>query len=145
MLAIGVLGVLTLLTLFVVLKPGAPPEQRGQLPPATNNKSGPAVTLTIDFGDSSQKRFPALRWEPGMTVLDALRAAERHPRGIHLESVGKGAMTLVTAIDGLSNQGGSADARNWIYSVNGRRANQSCAIFELQSGDRVLWAFTLYD
>jgi len=144
---LGALGIvaLGLLIAFAVLKIRRSPDDRPKSAASSASQNGPAIALTIDFGDGFQKRFPALAWEPGMTVLDALRAATRHPRGIGLESVGKGAMTLITAIDGVGNQGGGTGTRNWIYRVNGRQATRSCAVFELRPGDRVLWAFTFYD
>lgn len=145
--ALGVLAVVAsglLVTLVVSQVRRTSDGQPQRAAPATN-QDGPSVQLTIDFGDGFQKRFPTLAWQSGMTVLDALRAAARHPRGIRLESAGRREMTLITAIDGVANQGGGPNTRNWVYQVNGRRATRGCAVVELQPGDRVLWELTFYD
>jgi len=99
------------------------------------------VKLTIDFGDGVQKVFPALPWQDKMTVLSALQAAEKHPRGIKLAFQGSGERVLVTAIDELKNQG---RGRNWLYDVNGKQAEKSAGVYELSAGDAVLWRFAEY-
>jgi hypothetical protein len=99
------------------------------------------LRLVIDYGDGSQKHFTALAWKKGMTVFDALTAAQQHPRGIRFESTGRGATLLITSIEGMKNEGGGTDARNWIYSVNGKKGGKSCAVYELQAGDTVQWKF----
>ena len=40
------------------------------------------VRLVVDYGDGAQVHFTALPWREGMTVLDALGAAQAHPHGI---------------------------------------------------------------
>lgn len=97
-----------------------------------------AVQLTIEYGDGVQKIFSALEWKEKQTVFDVLQLAEKHPRGIKLKHRGSGATTLVTAIDDAANQ---ASGDNWLYEVNGKRADRSCAVYELQAGDKVLWKF----
>lgn len=104
-------------------------------PPKTAVKT---VQLTIDYGDGSQKVFPTLAWKEKQTVLEVLQAAEKHPRGIKLKHRGSGAALLVTAIDGAANEGGGS---NWLYEVNGTLGDRSCAIYEVQAGDKLLWKF----
>jgi hypothetical protein len=99
------------------------------------------VRLIIDYGDGVQKHFTQLRWQNGMTVLDALEAAQKHPRGIEVKYRGKGATAFLTQIDDLENQG---RGRNWVYRVNGKLADRSFARFTLKSGDTVLWKFGQY-
>ena len=99
------------------------------------------VKLTIDYGDGVQKVFVALPWKEKMTVLAALQAAEKHPRGIKLTHQGSGERVLVTAIDDLKNEG---RGRNWIYEVNGKLADKSAGVYELLAGDSVLWRFATY-
>jgi hypothetical protein len=96
------------------------------------------VQLTIDYGDGSQKVFTALAWKEKQTVLDVLQAAEKHPRGIKLKHRGSGAALFVTAIDDAANEGGGS---NWLYEVNGTLGDRSCAIYEVQAGDKLLWKF----
>lgn len=107
------------------------------LPPAEEK----VVALTIDYGDGVQKSFAALPWKEKQTVLDVLQAAEKHPRGIKFKHRGSGATVLVTAIDDLANQGGG---KSWLYEVNGKLADRSCGVFEVQPGDKLLWKFGDY-
>ena len=99
------------------------------------------VTLIVDYGDGVQKHFTAIAWREKMTVLDALQAAAKHPRGIKFESKGRGATVLVTKIDDLNNQ---ATGNNWLYRVNEKLADRSCGVFRLEAGDTVLWRYEKY-
>jgi hypothetical protein len=96
------------------------------------------VSLVIDYGDGAEKHFTALPWRKGMTVLDALDEARKHPRGIRYEHRGTGATVFVTQIDDLTNEGAG---RNWTYRVNDKPATRSCGIFELLANDAILWRF----
>ena len=99
------------------------------------------VRLTIDYGDGVQKVFSGLPWKEEATVFAALEAAAKHPRGIKFEHRGRGATTLITSIDDLKNEG---RGRNWLYEVNDKLGETSCAIAELKPGDAVLWRFDTY-
>lgn len=96
------------------------------------------VQLTIDYGDGSQKVFTALEWKEKQTVLDVLQAAEKHARGIKVKHRGSGAALFVTTIDEVANEGVGS---NWLYEVNGTPGDRSCALLEVQAGDKVLWKF----
>lgn len=96
------------------------------------------VTIVIDYGDGVEKHFTAISWKKGMTVLAGMQAAQAHPRGIRFEHRGQGATALLTKIDDLANEG---KQRNWLYRVNGKLANQSFGVQEMQAGDTVLWRF----
>ena len=96
------------------------------------------VQLTVDYGDGVQKTFSSLAWKEKQTVFDALQQAARHPRGIKLAHQGSGERLFVTAIDDVKNEG---VGRNWTYLVNGKLADRSAGVFELQAGDAVLWRF----
>src|SRR5262245_39201725 len=61
----------------------------------------PAIELAIDYGDGMEKRFTRIPHAEGMTVIDALAFAEKHPRGIKFESSGSGEAALLTQIDEL--------------------------------------------
>ena len=71
-----------------------------------------------------------------MTVGDVL---QNDPRTSFVTQ-GSGASAFLTEINGVKNEG--AGGRNWMYSVNGERADRSFAVYELQPGDHVLWSFT---
>jgi Domain of unknown function (DUF4430) len=100
-----------------------------------------AVRLVIDYGDGVQKQFVALPWTKDMTVLTALEAAAKHPRGIKFIHQGKGETVLVIAIDDLKNEG---RGRNWLFEVNGKLGDRSCAVMPLRAGDSALWRFGKY-
>ena len=95
----------------------------------------------IDYGDGSEKHFTAIAWKEGMTVFDAMQAADQHPRGIDLAYRGKGATALLERIDDLENEGAG---RNWIFRVNGKLADRGMGVYELKSRDAILWKFEKY-
>ena len=99
------------------------------------------VTLTIDYGDGVQKQFSRIAWQAEMTVLDVLKAASRHRRGIRFKYRSSGSTAFLTQIDELTNQGRE---NNWIYRVNGQLGDRSFAIYELKAGDAILWRFGRY-
>ncbi len=104
-----------------------------------------SVELTVDYGDGVQKRFTALDWQEGLTVLDAMRAAKKYKRGIDFQTEGEAEMNMLVALDGQKNEGGGGTSKNWVYRVNGKLAHKSFAIQSLSAGDVVLWRFEVYD
>jgi hypothetical protein len=100
-----------------------------------------SVALVIDYDDGVEKHFRELPWKAGMTVLDVIQAAQRHPRGSQFVYRGEGDTTFLTQIDDVKNEG---SGRNWIFSINGQLGKRSLALTEVKSGDRVLWKFTQY-
>lgn len=129
-------GILSTLLLGVVLAAVGPGlvggQQSDDAPPAR-------VQLIIDYGDGVEKHFTALPWHTGMTVLDALEAAQQHPRGIRFAYRGKAATAFLTRIDDVENEG---RGRNWLYEVNQVAATTSFATCALAAGDTVLWKFS---
>jgi hypothetical protein len=99
------------------------------------------VRLIIDYGDGVQKHFTALEWKDGMTVLDAMKEAQKHPRGMKFVHRGKGETAFLTRIDELENEG---RGRNWMYRVNGELAKKSFAILTVKAADTILWTFGEY-
>jgi hypothetical protein len=105
------------------------------------SEAKPQLRLIIDYGDGAQKHFVGFAWREGLTVLDLLKAADRHPHGIDIEYRGQGATAFLTKIDDLENEG---SGKNWIFRVNGKLADRSFAVFELKRGDTILWKFGEY-
>ncbi|MFQ5491054.1 MAG: DUF4430 domain-containing protein [Phycisphaerae bacterium] len=103
------------------------------------------VRMVIDYADGVEKHFTTLAWREGATVFDVMEAAGKHPRGIRVQyrDYGGSAGRLVTGIDGLANQGGGQDARNWLYQVNEVRAKRACDKQTVEAGDTVVWKFDL--
>jgi uncharacterized protein DUF4430 len=110
-------------------------------PPKEPEGAKETVKLVIDYGDGAQKVFTSVPWTKETTVFTVLEAAARHPRGIKFVHQGKGETVLVTAIDDLKNEG---RGRNWLYEVNGKLGDRSCAVMPLKAGDSVLWRFGKY-
>jgi len=129
----SVCGTALMIALLIVSSAGVASAQEG----ATEK----AVRLTIDYGDGIEKVFTGLPWKEGATVFTMLQAAVKHPRGVKVTHQGSGATTLVTAIDDLKNEG---RGRNWLFEVNGKLGEASCALAELKPGDAVLWRFAKY-
>ncbi len=110
-------------------------------PPKEPETVRETVKLVVDYGDGVQKQLTALTWTKEMTVFTALEALAKHPRGVKITHQGKGETLLVTAIDELKNEG---RGRNWLYEVNGKLGDRSCAVMPLKAGDSVLWRFGKY-
>src|SRR6186997_2716615 len=53
------------------------------------------VTVVIDYGDGVEKHFTRIAWKDGLTILEAMRAAQGHPRGIRFEFKGNGASAFL--------------------------------------------------
>ena len=113
---------------------------RAAPPVAGEDRTKPkTIRLVIDYGDGVEKHFTAVPWRPGMTVLDVLQWAARHPRGIRFQYRGKKATAFLTSIDGLANEGGRG--RNWLYSIDGRLGDRSFGVKRVGAGRKVLWRF----
>jgi hypothetical protein len=110
-------------------------ENTDQSVPVANGVPQEKISLTIDFGDGRPKNFDAIAWRSGITVAEAMKAAS----GMTVAQKGSGQSAFVTSIDGVQNQG--ADAKNWMYKINGKVADRSFAVYELKPGDRILWTF----
>jgi hypothetical protein len=77
------------------------------------------VTLTIDFSNGVEKRFSAVPWQQGMTILGALEAASALTPGFTIETasdrVGHAMRVVIDNVPSESNQG------VWWVWVNARR------------------------
>ncbi len=116
----------------------------GSMPvtPAAAAQKTATVQLVVDYGDGAEQRFTALPWKDGMTVLDALNAAQAHRHGITFVTRGKGSSTLVTKIGDQANEG---DGKNWLYSVNEKRGEVSAGAQKVEPRDTILWRFEVYE
>ena len=136
------LGLALVLVAILALRGGVR-DEKSQRPIQTRtvamNQAGETVSLAIDFGDSTSRKFADLAWQEGMTVADALVAVSEVEPGARFSQQGSGKMAFLTELGHLRNEG--AGGRNWTYAVNGRRADRSFAVYELEPGDRVLWSF----
>ncbi len=101
--------------------------------------AGETVSLAVDFGDGRLLAFNDVPWHDGMTVDQLLAAVQAMPHGPTFARQGAGQSAMLTAIDGVANEGGRG--RNWLFSVNDRAADRSFGVYVLRPGDRVLWRF----
>ena len=99
------------------------------------------IALTVNYGDGVEKRFTAIPWKPGMTVLDVLEAARKHPRGVRFKYRGSGERAFLYQIDEVTNEG---KGDNWIFRINKKLAEESFAVTGVNAGDVILWEFGEY-
>jgi hypothetical protein len=109
--------------------------------PTVTAEEAKTVRVVIDYGDGCEKHFTAIAWKAEMTVFDATRAAQAHPRGIKFKSRGEGTTAFLTKIDDVENEG---RGRNWLFHVNGKQSDRGFGVFKLKAGDTVLWKFDKY-
>ncbi|REJ64661.1 MAG: DUF4430 domain-containing protein [Planctomycetota bacterium] len=100
------------------------------------------VQLSVEFGGAGNDRRLELPWKSEMTVFGVLESAAALPDGIRFEHRGHGETVFVSAIDGVANQGGGENARNWIFKVNDTKSNVSAGVAKVAADDHVLWKFT---
>lgn len=125
--------------LFILLLAGGCGKTQKTTPAAKT--VGKTVELTLDFGDGRKKDFN-IPWHEKMTVLDAIQAASKLPKSFTFEMKGKGATAFIEQFDGVKNQGGGEDMKNWLLWVNGEYAKRGAGILELNPSDVVLWRFS---
>lgn len=100
------------------------------------------VKLTIDTGDPKVTTVK-VPFAEKMTVHDLLKAAES--QGIASEYQGEGAGAMLQSLQGIGNEGGGKEAKNWIFYVNNKQATTSSAVYSLQPGDAIIWRFEKYE
>ncbi len=98
------------------------------------------VSLQIRVGTGSEPIESTTVWTNGMTVFDALIGLSPT---VAVESTGQGESLFVKSIAGQANLGSAGD--NWIYRVNGKLGDCSCAVYELEAGDTGVWSFGKYE
>jgi len=120
--------------------------ERAKRPPEGAPTSEQAVvSLRYEWGEAREPVEVSVAWQDSMTVLDAMQEAAAQKPELRPLIEGQGAQTFVHQIGDVRNEGGGANARNWIYRVNGRLAPDSAAVHPLAAGDVVLWRFETYD
>ncbi len=100
------------------------------------------VKLTIDTGDPKVTTV-TIPYAEKMTIRDLLKAAE--PQGITAVYQGEGEGALLQSLQGIGNEGGGKEAKNWIYYVNNKQGTISSAVYSLQPGDAIIWRFEKYE
>nr|WP_239530230.1 DUF4430 domain-containing protein [Sporolactobacillus spathodeae] len=74
-----------------------------------------------------------------MTAFRALKTLA-DSKGIALDYSGFGSAVYVKSINGQSAGDKSAQS-GWMYTVNGKTPNVSAGIYELHSGDTLVWTY----
>ena len=139
------LQILPLLMLFALglVAAGFAPRGGFECVAAAADAKASTVKLVVDYGDGVEVHYTALPFKPGMTVLDALTAAQAHKHGLTFKHRGSGTFAMLTKLNDVENEGGGTTAKNWLYQVNGKDADVSFGIKQLQSGDAILWKFAV--
>jgi hypothetical protein len=99
------------------------------------------VQLKIDFLGRKANIQIAVPCQPPMTVFGVLENA-RDRGDLTFESTGRGETAFVSAIGGIENEGAAGD--NWVFHVNEQLGDRGSGVFEVNTGDQVLWTFGKY-
>lgn len=126
-------------TLFVALFAGCAPSAPS-LPAKTPRVATGTVKLVIDDGSGNPRSYPEIPWAEGDTVLTAMDEATSASKPLRYATIGPDGTAFITRIDDLDNEG--TGGRNWIYSVNGKLADRSAALYETRPEDEILWKYT---
>jgi hypothetical protein len=138
LLLLAVLAAIFALNRFVMLQVAS----REASAPLAEQPATQTVSLSVDFGEGRRREWPTIRWRDGLTVADALAMAtgpDDASEPLRFVQKGSGSSALLTELADVPNEG--AGGRNWIYQVNGKHADRSFAVYELQAGDEVLWRY----
>ena len=107
-------------------------------------RAGETVRVVVEFGGEQTKTFKKIAWREGLTALAAMNQAKQAAEGIAFKYRGKGSRAFLTSIDGVKNEGGGRNSRNWTYRVNGRLGKKSFAVRTLKPDDVLTWKFARY-
>ncbi|GAC1435625.1 MAG: hypothetical protein NVS1B11_24330 [Terriglobales bacterium] len=104
------------------------------------------IELRVDYNDGVEKKL-VLPFNSGMTVFDALNAAQKTPHGLKFDYAGRNgpAQTyFLNQIDDLKNENGGKNSRNWVFWVNNDFADKGFGVCKIAAGDHVLWKFDTF-
>lgn len=111
-----------------------------------HSQAAQTVELRVDYNDGVEKKL-VLPFNSGMTVFDALNAAQKTPHGLKFDYSGKNgpAQTyFLTQIDDIKNENGGKNSRNWVFWVNNDFADKGFGVCKIAAGDHVLWKFDTF-
>lgn len=98
------------------------------------------VTISVLGQEAAEVVDVPVVWREGMTVWDVLQQVEPQ---LEVDSTGQGETLFVQSIGGRQNLGAAGD--NWVYRVNGKLGDRSCAVYPVEAGDQVIWSFGKYE
>ncbi|MEM5370934.1 DUF4430 domain-containing protein [Paraburkholderia azotifigens] len=109
----------------------------------TNATANQFVDWGSEFHTPPWQANDAIGINPGVTTaFDLLTAAGVSP-ALTPQWQGSGAGLFITGLGGVeANQGGNGYW--WVYLVNGKMPEVSCAAYALQLGDSVVWDYKHY-
>ncbi|MBA62611.1 MAG: hypothetical protein CMJ76_09625 [Planctomycetaceae bacterium] len=105
---------------------------------AANQQS---VTLQFEYGNGFSKQYKSIPITQGDTILDVMKAMQKHPQRILFKTRGTGKLTFIYEIDMISNEG---RGKNWIFYVNGRRATIGVGAYKIKANDQVMWKYEVF-
>ena len=124
-----------------------PTQGKAQSTKSLQATTGKTFKLVIDYGDGVEKHYPKLAWREGITVLDAMKGTSGHPRGVQFatRNDANGQAAFIDQIDGVRNEGGGSDAKNWTIKINGQKSPVGAGVKELKANDVVVWKFGIFE
>ena len=97
------------------------------------------VRLELVYGDGFRKVYESIPWRDGLKVSEVMDHAAGHKHATTFNIRGREATAFLQDIDGIQNLG--YGDQNWIFYVNGKKAEESFGIVSLQAGDIVSWRY----
>ncbi len=99
------------------------------------------VLLQFEYGGGFSKQFSAISVPEESTVLDVMKAMQKHAHRIPFKTRGSGTLSFVYEIDKIPNEG---NGKNWMFYVNGKRANVGVGGFRINANDQIVWKFEVF-
>ena len=111
------------------------------VPTAAAEKKMQTVTVSVMDGDGKVMLADTeIEYKSALSAFDALKTACEGK--LEIKSSGFGAFVYVQGIGKLFEFDKGAMS-GWLYLVNGAKADKSAGAFKLNSGDKVVWKYTL--
>ena len=107
---------------------------------AVSNGAG-VIQLEIDFVGRKENLRIDVPCQPPLSVFQVLESAQEQGN-LTFESTGRGETAFISAIGGVKNEGAAGD--NWVFRVNQQLGDRGSGVFQVNSGDQLLWTFGKY-
>ena len=96
------------------------------------------VSMQFEYGLGFSKQFNEIKVKENGTILDSMRAMQKHRFRITYKSKGSGTFTFISEIDTIRNEG---NGKNWIVYINGERAKVGVGAYQLKANDSIVWKY----
>ena len=99
------------------------------------------VSMRFEYGLGFSKHFNEIKVTENATILDSMRAMQKHRFRITYKSKGSGTLTFISEIDMIRNEG---NGKNWIVYINGERAKVGVGAYQLKANDSIVWKYETF-